>query len=104
MNLLLPTGQIKLDFFDQIRVVKVGYVRVVERNVAILANAHADNICWVLFEQGAVAQAFLLRISSVTVQVIHFIYGHFIKKLLFQIRAKALWSIRWQTNVLIHMK
>ncbi|MNL72632.1 hypothetical protein D3C87_1979690 [compost metagenome] len=69
VDLLLAAGVVEFHYFHFQWIIEKRYMRVVECQMPILADAEAYNVDRVLAEEFRVPVAFLLWVGSVTVEV-----------------------------------
>src|SRR5436190_12076323 len=70
IGLLLPAGVVQLNQFDPVRVLEVGYWRVVKRQMSILTDAKAAEVNRLRLQQLRVSLAFIERKKSIPVKVV----------------------------------
>ena len=103
MDLLHPAHRVQLHHLHRLFVAKIREGRVVEGDVAVLADAHADDV-HALRQQRAVAAALGLGVRGLTVQVVHTSEGDLGKQPVPQEVPEALGRVGGQADVLVHVE
>ena len=103
-NLLVTTGIIQLNQLDQRGIIEIRNRRIVKRDVAILADSHADEVYWFLGQQRTVAAAYRRSIGFFGGQRVKCFHADVAKQMRLEILSKALRMRAGQTHVIVHVK
>ena len=104
VDLLLAAGEVEFDDFDEERVGEVGDGRVVEGDVAVFANAHADEIDGLCAEEGGVAGGDGLGVGLFGGQGMEAAEGDVAEEMLVEVVAEALRVRGGEADVVVHVK
>ena len=85
VDLLLAAGFVEFDDFDGLWIIEVGDGRVIESDVSIFANAHADEVDGALGHESGVAGDLGLEVSSFCLDAVEGFRGDFGKEVFFLI-------------------
>ena len=103
MDLLEPAGLVERDLLDRQRVVEVGDGRVVEGDVPVLADAHADDVDLNSLQKGGIPAAGLVGIA-LGPDVVHAGEGHLAEDGGAQEVAEALRGVGREPHVFVHVE
>lgn len=104
VHLLLAAGEVELDDFDEERVGEVGDGRVVEGDVAVFPDAHADKIDGLFAEEGGIAGGDGAGVGLFGGQRMEAAEGNVAEEMVLEVVAKALRVRGGEADVVVHVK
>ena len=104
VDLLLAAAEVELDDFYEVGVFEVGHGRIVESDVAIFANAQADEIDGFFLEEGGVLGGDGGGIGLFGGEGVEPRDGDVAQEVLLKVVTKTLWVGGGQADVVVHVK
>ena len=104
VNLLLATSFVELDDFDGMWILKVRDGGVIEGDVAILTNPHADEVDGTFVHEGRVAGDFGIEVVGFRANAVKFLWGDFGEEMFLLIGPKGCGMAVAESDVFVHVK
>ena len=104
VDLLLAAGFVELDDLDSLWIIEVGDGRIIESDVSIFTNSHADEVDGAFVHEFGVAGDLGVEISSFCSNTVEGFRGDFGKEVFFLIGSEGCWMGAAKADVFIHVE